>query len=206
MIISFFILSYGPVSSQESSNSYRWVANNSAKIVQAHIIDREEVRFDYDEENLVCGYILELNVSKSFKGGDDNFKLLATNSDVLMDDDQEYFIFARKNPKFGVTGPDALDFVNCDGGKSARMDVSRFEYLATRLRQQIFPLVSYDGGEQIVDEDTGVIKRGQWMMIVDRIANAALPYTIMRRRLNNGNENIIEEMSYTDFLTEIIDR
>lgn len=194
------------MTAQESSNSYQWVANTSSKIVQGHILGKEEVRYDYEEQNLVCGYILDLNVSKSFKGGDGSFKLLATNSDILMEDDLEYFVFARKNPKFGASGADALDFVNCDGGKSTRMDVSSFEFLATRQRQQIFPLASYDGGDSIIDEDTGVIKRGQWMMIVDRIANAALPYTIMRRRLNNGNENIIEEMSYTDFLAEIIDR
>lgn len=193
-------------SAQQSSNSYQWVANTSSKIVQGHIIGKEEVRYDYEEENLVCGFVLELEVTKSFKGGDEGFKLFATNSDILMEDDLEYFIFTRKNPKFGTSGADALEFVNCDGGKSTRMDVSGFEYLATRLRQQIFPLVSYDGGDRIVDEDTGVIKRGQWMMVVNRIANAALPYTIMRRRLNNGNENIIEEMSYTDFLSEIIER
>ena len=189
-------------SAQNGDNTYQRMANTSAKVVQGRIISREEVRYDYDEDNLnlVCGYILEIEVIKSFKGGDENFKVFAANSDILMDGDMEYFLFARKNQKFGASDRDAVDFINCDQEKSTRMDISGFEFLSTRLRQQISPLISYTSENAIIDEDTGVMKRGQWMMIVNRIANSALPYTIMRRRLNNGNESVIEEMSYTDFI------
>lgn len=191
-----------PASAQNGDNTYQRMANTSAKVVQGRIISREEVRYDYDEDNLnlVCGYILEIEVVKSFKGGDESFKVFAANSDILMDVDMEYFLFARKNQKFGASGRDAVDFINCDQEKSTRMDISSFEFLSTRLRQQIFPLISYTSENAVIDEDTGVKKRGQWMMIVNRIANSALPYTIMRRRLNNGNESVIEEMSYTDFI------
>lgn len=189
-----------------AQNNYQYTVNTSAKVVQGRILSREEVRYDYDEDNLnlVCGYILEIAVTKGFKGGDDNFKVFASNSDVLMEDDKarEYFIIARKNKKFGATGREANDFINCDQGKSTRMDISKFEFLSTRLKQQIFPLISYNSQDAVIDEDTGVMKRGEWMMIVNRISNSALPYTIMRRRLNNGNENVIEEMSYSDFLEE----
>ena len=81
------------------------------------------------------------------------------------------------------------------------MDISDFEFLSTRLSQQIFPLISYSTEKTIVDEDTGIMKRGEWMLIVDRISNNALPYSITRRRLNNGNLNVIEEMNYKDFLS-----
>tara|TARA_R110002096_G_scaffold416576_2_gene619347 strand:+ start:168761 stop:169420 length:660 start_codon:yes stop_codon:yes gene_type:complete len=190
------------VSAQNGDNTYQRMVNTSAKVVQGRIISREEVRYDYDEDNLnlLCGHILEIDVTKSFKGGDEKFKVFAANSDVLMDGDTEYFLFARKNLKFGTSGRDAVDFINCDQEKSTRMDISGFQFLSTRLRQQIFPLISYGSADAVIDEDTGVMKRGQWMMIVNRIANSALPYTIMRRRLNNGNENVIEEMSYADFL------
>lgn len=194
------------VNAQVRNSAYNTMINTSQKVVIGKITNREELRFDYDGENLVCGQILEIEVSENWKGGSENFKVFATNSDILMDNDDgatEYFLFARKNPKFEATGRDALDFINCDEGRSARLDISKLEFLATRLRQQIFPLVSYAGG-RVVDTDTGVIKRGRWMMIVNRNANSALPYTIARRRLNNGNENIIEEMSLNDFIEEIV--
>ena len=192
------------VQAQNADNTYVRFLNTSAKVVQGKITGREAIHYDYDGEDLICGYILDIAVTKSWKGGDQNFKVFASNSDVLMDGEYEYFLFARKNPKFGMSGRDALDFINCDDGKSTRMDVSRFEFLATRLRQQIFPLISYNGGDKIVDEDTGIVKRGQWMMIVSRIANSALPFTIMRRRLNNGNQHVIEEMNYADFQDEFL--
>jgi len=205
-IISISLVICNISQAQNADNTYQRMANTSTKIIQGHIISREEVRYDYDDDNLniVCGQILEIDVSKSWKGGDQRFRVFAANSDVLMEGEVEYFMFARKNSKFAASGRDAVDFINCDQEKSTRMDISGFEFLATRLRQQIFPLVSYDSAKPVIDEDTGVMKRGQWMMIVNRIANSALPYTIMRRRLNNGNENVIEEMSLNDFLSAFV--
>ena len=195
-----------PSNAQLRNSAYNTMINTSQKVVVGKIKSREELRFDYEGENLVCGHILEIEVSESWKGGAESFKVFASNSDILMENDggeTEYFLFARKNPNFLKTGREALAFTNCDEGRSARLDTSELEYLATRLRQQIFPLVTYDGGK-VIDEDTGVMKRGRWMMIVNRIANSALPYTIARRRLNNGNENIIEEMNLDHFIEEII--
>ena len=196
----------GATQAQNPDNTYKRMANTSTKIIQGRIIGREEIRFDYDDDNLnvVCGQLLEIEVTKSWKGGNERFKVFSQNSDILMGGEMEYFIFARINRKFGNTGLAAIDFINCDEGRSARMDISDFAFLATRLRQQIFPLVSYDSDNKVMDEDTHVMKRGDWMMIVNRIANSALPYTIMRRRLNNGNKNIIEEMSLRNFLDEFI--
>ncbi len=204
-VISIFVSTILFVSfsnAQGADKTYTRIKNTSAKIVRGTIVGREEVRFIYDEVNMRCGYIMEINVIQSFKGGDENFKVFVSNSDILMNDapETEYFIFARKNPSFGVNS--APDFLNCDEGRSTRMDLSGFEYMSTRLTQQIFPIVSYTAENPIVDEDTGVVKKGEWMMIVDRIANNALPYTIPRRRLNNGNLAVIEEMSYSHFVNE----
>lgn len=197
-IMIFSISAYGQV----RDNTYLRMTNTSAKIVKGKITGREAIEYNYDGQRLICGQILDISVVESWKGGTESFKVFASNSDILMDGDVEYFLFARRNPNFGDSTK--VEFINCDDEKSTRMDVSAFEYLATRLRQQIFPIISYDGANRVIDEDTNVVKRGQWMMIVNRISNSALPYTIARRRLNNGNENIIEEMSFSDFLSEFI--
>ncbi len=189
------------LSAQGRDKTYNRIVNVSTKIVRGTIIGREEIRYDYDGVNMRCGYVLDINTKKSWKGGDSNFKVFVSNSDILMNNPEntEYFIFARRNSNFGKS---KIEFINCDQGRSTRMDTSGFEFLATRITQQIFPIVSYSAENPITDEDTGVIKRGDWMMIVDRIANNALPFTIARRRLNNGNENVIEEMNLSDFLYE----
>jgi len=187
---------------QVRDNTYLRMINTSAKIVKAKITGREAIEYDYDGENLICGYVLNISVVQSWKGGMDDFKVFASNSDILMEGDMEYFMFARRNNSFGDTPKVA--FLNCDDEKSTRMDISGFEYLATRLKQQIFPIISYDKEKNIIDTDTNVVKRGDWMMIVNRISNSALPYTIARRRLNNGNDKVIEEMSLSDFLNEFV--
>lgn len=195
----FFV---GQSNAQGRDKTYERIVNTSAKIVRGKIIGREEVRYNYDGVDMRCGYILDIEVLKSFKGGNDSFRVFASNSDILMEGapDHEYFIFARRNMKYGPRA--AVDFLNCDGGRSTRMDISPFEYMSARLTQQIFPILSYSADNPITDEDTGVVKKGEWMMIVDRISNNALPFTIARRRLNNGNIAVIEEMSLSDFLFE----
>ena len=187
---------------QARDNTYLRMTNTSAKIVKGKITHREAIEYDYDGERLVCGYVLDISVVQSWKGGTEDFKVFSSNSDIIMDGEVDYFLFARRNNNFGNNTK--VEFINCDGGKSTRMDISGFEYLATRLRQQIFPIISYDNGDSVIDTDTNVMKRGDWMMIVNRISNSALPYTIARRRLNNGNENVIEEMSLSDFISEFI--
>lgn len=204
-IIGFVVILGAAISqsnAQGADKTYTRIINTSAKIVRGKIIGREEVRFEYDGVDMRCGYILEIDVVKSYKGGDEQFKVFATNSDILMENapDTEYFIFASRNMKFGPNP--AADFLNCDEGRSTRMDISPFEFMSSRYTQQIFPIISYTDDNPVVDEDTGVQKRGEWMMIVDRIANNALPFTISRRRLNNGNPAVIEEMSLSGFLSE----
>ena len=184
------------------SNTYNRMLNTSSKVVRGKIVGSEEVRYNYDEDNqnIVCGFILDIEVTESFKGGEENFRVFASNKDMLIGDDHEYFIIARRNNNAGNTPKVA--FINCFDGKSTRMDTSYIPYLATSLRQQIFPIVSYRREDNIIDPDTRVAKKGDWLLLVDRIANNALPYTIARRRFNNGNEEIIEEMRFSDFLKD----
>ena len=184
------------------SNTYNRMLNNASKVVRGKIVGSEEVRYDYDEDNknIVCGQILDIEVTESFKGGNESFRVFASNNDMLIGEEYEYFIIARRNNNASDTPK--LAFINCFDEKSTRMDVSYIPYLATSLRQQIFPIVNYKREDNIVDPDTRVAKKGEWLLLVDRIANNTLPYTIARRRFNNGNDDIIEEMRLADFLRD----
>lgn len=184
------------------SNTYNRMLNTASKVVRGKIVGSEEVRYDYDEDNknIVCGQILDIEVTQSFKGGNESFRVFASNNDMLIGEEYEYFIIARRNNNASDTPK--LAFINCFDEKSTRMDVSNIPYLATSLRQQIFPIVSYKREDNIIDPDTRVAKKGEWLLLVDRIANNTLPYTIARRRFNNGNEDIIEEMRLSDFLRD----
>ena len=184
------------------SNTYNRMLNTASKVVRGKIVGSEEVRYDYDEDNknIVCGQILDIEVTESFKGGNESFRVFASNNDMLIGEEYEYFIIARRNNNASDTPK--LAFINCFDEKSTRMDVSYIPYLATSLRQQIFPIVNYKREDIIVDPDTRVAKKGEWLLLVDRIANNTLPYTIARRRFNNGNDDIIEEMRLADFLRD----
>ena len=185
------------------SNTYNRMLNTASKVVRGKIVGSEEVRYDYDEDNknIVCGQILDIEVTESFKGGNESFRVFASNNDMLIGEEYEYFIIARRNNNASDTPK--LAFINCFDEKSTRMDVSYIPYLATSLRQQIFPIVNYKREDNIVDPDTRVAKKGEWLLLVDRIANNTLPYTIARRRFNNGNDDIIEEMRLADFLRDV---
>ncbi|MDG1996544.1 MAG: hypothetical protein P8J14_08625 [Emcibacteraceae bacterium] len=182
------------------SNTYVRMVNISAKVVRGKITNAQEIRYNYDKDNLniVCGHLADVTVSDGYKGGGESFKVFITNKDIMLGEDYEYLIIARRNQYFSETPK--VDFTNCYDEKSTRMDVSRFPYLASNIRQQIFPIASYKRADNIVDPDTRVAKKGDWLMLVNRIANNSLPYKIPRRRLNNGNDDIIEEMSLGGFL------
>lgn len=184
------------------SNTYNRMLNTASKIVRGKIVGSEEVRYNYDEDNqnIVCGLILNIEVMHSYKGGDEGFQVFVSNKDMLIGEEHEYFIIARGNNNISDTPKVA--FINCFDDKSTRMDISYIPYLATSFRQQIFPIVSYRREDNIIDPDTRVAKKGDWLLLVDRIANNAIPYTVARRRFNNGNESIIEEMRLSDFLRD----
>lgn len=190
---------------QSRTNSYQYLANTAGKIVTGRINDRTAITYELEGKILVCGWLLNIEVSKSWKGGADNFNVFSTNSDILLDNDMEYFFIAQKNYNYHETKQN-IAFVNCDGLNSVRMNVSGFKYFATSLKQRIFPIISYNAQDNIIDESSNNIKRGQWMLILNRLSNLHLPSTIRRRRINTGNEKIIEEMSFSDFINEFISR
>ena len=82
---------------QARDNTYLRMTNTSAKIVKGKITHREAIEYDYDGQRLVCGYLLDISVAQSWKGGADDFKVFASNSDIIMDGDVEYLLFARRN-------------------------------------------------------------------------------------------------------------
>jgi len=192
-----------PAFGQSNDSTYEFLTNVSAKIVRGKIISKTEVKYDYKGETLTCGWLLDIAVSESWKGGNDNFSVLSTRADILISDDLDYFIFARKNSEYNPA-KSTVNYVDCDGFNTAKMVVSSFPYFATSLKQQIFPIITYTPRDNVVDVDTNIVKTGDWMVIVNRISNPYLPFTIRRRRLNTDNENIIEEMKLTDFINEFM--
>ncbi len=192
-----------PAFGQSNDSTYEYLTNVSAKIARGKIISKTEVKYDYKGETLTCGWLLDIAVSESWKGGNDNFTVLSTRTDILIDDNLDYFIFARRNNEYNPARS-TVNYVDCDGFNTAKMDVSSFPYYATSLKQQIFPIITYTPKDNIVDPDTNIVKTGDWMVIVNRLSNPYLPFTIRRRRLNTDNENIIEEMKLTDFITEFM--
>lgn len=202
-LLFVFLVLHQNANAQYNADTYQRMANTSSKIVKGKITNKRPITYELDGQILTCGWVLDIDVIESWKGGDDNFSVFANHSDILLGDDLDYFLFAKRNPQYSTTREN-IDFINCDGFNSTRMNLSPFEFFATDLKQQIFPIVSYNGNDNVMDTDTNMTKRGEWMLIVDRISNSYLPDTIQRRRLNGENQKIIEEMSLSDFLKEFI--
>jgi hypothetical protein len=200
-VIGFTSFADAQITSREKT--FQLMTKRSQKIVRGYINSHTAISFEDEGIKLHCGYILEINVNKGWKGGEDSFKVFSPHSDVLLGDNYEYVIFARQNAYFNPSKP-KLDFLNCDNLNSTRMDVSGFEYFATSLKQQIFPLVNYDGPTNIINEDTNMVKKGEWMLLVNRLSNDHIPFSIERRRLNIDNDKILEEMSLKDFIREFL--
>jgi hypothetical protein len=202
-VTSFLFLGKGAVGQTNQSEYHKYVAT-AQKIVKGRIIERKPIPYVLDGVTKTCGWVLDIAVDQSWKGGKDTFQLFSTHSDIYINTDpsQVYFIFGFRTFKYDPE-KQSIDFVECDGLNSARLDVSQFEYLVTGLKQKIFPLITYDDHTNEVDINNKP-KTGEWMLVLKRISNAFLPETIERRRLNNGNDNIIEEMKFSDFLDEFL--
>ena len=65
---------------QARDNTYLRMTNTSAKIVKGKITHREAIEYDYDGERLVCGYVLDISVVQSWKGGTEDFKVFSSNT------------------------------------------------------------------------------------------------------------------------------
>ncbi len=189
LIIFISSLAYGQV----VKGDYHSYVKYADKIVKGQIVAKTPITYQVGKKIKTCGWILNIKVVESWKGGSENFTLYSSKSDVFLDPAMQYFIFAFNNAHYNPQKID-IDFLNCTNFNSTRADVSKFQYKSSGHAQHLFPLVSYD------DKD-------QWMLLFDRLSNAHLPTTIERHRVQveqSGNEKILEEMKYSDFIKEYL--
>ncbi|MBT6031636.1 MAG: hypothetical protein HOH19_03600, partial [Kordiimonadaceae bacterium] len=97
LISAIGVTSYAGAQSQSREKTFQLLTNRSQKIVRGYINSRTPISFEDEGIALHCGYVLEINVNKSWKGGEDSFKVFSPHSDVLLGDNYEYVIFARQN-------------------------------------------------------------------------------------------------------------
>lgn len=177
---------------QTISHNYESFAKYADKVVRGKVIAAKPMTFYRGGRTQPCGIYMEIEVSKSWRGGNENFLLYSTNSDVYLsekDKDQEYLIFAFKNKKYDP-GKQVEEFVMCEGDNSAMKNIAPFEYIDNSGVQRMFPIKKDASG---IDE---------WMLVMERKSNAIIPESIVRNAVNGDNQNVIEEMSLTQFTDE----
>ncbi|MCC3859857.1 hypothetical protein [Pseudemcibacter aquimaris] len=173
---------------QKVPQNYEAYAKHADKVVHGKVVASQPIMAYRGAKELSCGIFMEIEVTKSIRGGTDNFLLYSTNKDVISNSaDQEYFIFAFKNEKY-APGESNEDFVLCEGTNSVMKNIAPFEYISNSHVQRIFPLRKEE--RTLTD----------WMQIADRLSNAELPEGIEKQRVSSSNINIIEEMSLTQFM------
>lgn len=70
------------------------------KVVLGRIVERTALT--EDGKNKVCGWILDIEVTQNFKGGEENFSVFTNDSDTYLGQETEYFIVAFNNPSFAT--------------------------------------------------------------------------------------------------------
>ncbi len=78
----------------------------------------------------------------------------------------------------------------CEGNNSAMKNIAPFEYIDDSGVQRMFPIKKDVSG---LDE---------WMLVMQRKSNAVIPEKIARNVVRGDNQNVIEEMSLTQFTDE----
>lgn len=180
------------VGAQTISNNYESFAKYADKVVRGKVVAAKPLTFYRNGRNQPCGVYMEIEVNKSWRGGNENFLLYSANSDVYLSDnnkDQEYLIFAFKNKNYDPNKR-VEDFVMCEGTNSVMKNVAQYEYFDNSGVQRMFPIKKEPSG---LDE---------WMLVMQRKSNAVIPEVISRNTVQGDNRNIIEEMSLTEFTNE----
>lgn len=186
LIASFFTATV--TYAQNVAQNYESYARNADKVVHGKIVASQPIMAYRGAKELSCGIYMEIEVTKSIRGGTDNFLLYSANKDVISDDaDQEYFIFAFKNEMYEPGGSHD-DFILCEGTNSVLKNIAPYEYISNSHVQRIFPL----------RKEERTLK--DWMQIADRLSNADIPEDVEKQRVATSNRNIIEEMSLEQFL------
>lgn len=189
-LVLLMMASYSmPALAQHASKQhYESYFSHADRVAIGKIIDAQKVSFYRDGEEKSCGVYMEVQVVNPMRGGNENFWIYNTHSDFLSEDkDREYLIFAFKN-KYYNRDDGKGRYVLCEGLDSKLTDLSQFEYLSDSQVQRVFPLV---------DDTEG----GEWMQIMQRRSNAAIPDSIETRIAKSDNKKVIEEMSLDQFIT-----
>lgn len=177
---------------QTISHNYESFAKYADKVVRGTVVAAQPLTYYRDGRRQPCGVYMEISVNKSWRGGNDNFLLYSTSSDVYLgedDKDREYLIFAFRNKKYDPENR-AEDFVMCEGKSSVTRNIAPFEYINNSGVQRMFP---------IKKEPSGI---GEWMLVMERNSNAEIPEHVSRNSVRGDNQNVIEEMSLTEFTEE----
>jgi|TARA_R110002096_G_scaffold416576_2_gene619348 hypothetical protein len=177
---------------QAIAYNYESFALHADKMVRGKVVASQSLNFYRDGKDQPCGVYMEIEVIESYRGGDDNFLLYSTNSDVYLGDDgdnkdREYLIFAFKNPKYDPTER-FEEYVLCEGKNSATKNIAPFEYINDSHIQRMFPIKK---GPRDIKE---------WMLVMERPTNAELAENIEKNSVNSENRNIIEEVALHQFL------
>lgn len=193
-IISFIAIlwSVSIAGAQTISHNYESFAKYADKVVRGKVIAAKPLTYRRDGRTQPCGVYMEIEVTNSWRGGNENFLLYSSSSDVYLGDsnkDQEYLIFAFKNKKYDPNNR-VEDFVMCEGSRSITRNIAPFEYINDSGVQRMFP---------IKKEATGI---GEWMLVMQRKSNAEIPEHIARNSVSGENQNVIEEMSLVQFTDE----
>ncbi len=179
---------------QTHSYNYESFAKYADKVVRGKVVAHQPLTFFREGRDQSCGVYMEIEVTKAWRGGAENFLLYSTNSDVYLgnegdEGDREYLIFAFKNKQYNP-GERAEEYVLCEGVNSTKKNIAPFEYLNDSGVQRMFP---------IKKETTGI---DEWMLVMERSTNAEIPENIARNTVRTDNQNVIEEMSLTQFTDE----
>ena len=177
---------------QAIAHNYESFALHADKMVRGKVVASQPLNFYRDGKDQPCGIYMEIKVTESFRGGDENFFLYSTNSDVYLGEEgdnkeREYLIFAFKNSNYDPTTR-FEDYVLCEGKNSATKNIAPFEYINDSHIQRMFP----------IKKDPRDIK--EWMLVMQRPTNAELAETIEKNTVSTENRNIIEEMALNQFL------
>lgn len=177
---------------QVTAHNYESFALHADKMVRGKVVAAQPLSFYRDGKDQPCGVYMEIEVVESYRGGDENFLLYSTNSDVYLGEEgdnkeREYLIFTFKNSKYD---PDVRfeEYVLCEGKNSATKNIAPFEYINDSHIQRMFPIKK---GPRDIKE---------WMLVMQRPTNAELAINIEKKSVNTDNINVIEEMALNQFL------
>lgn len=120
--------------------SYSFLVKYAEKVVKGKIVNRKRFTTTFNGTKISCGWILDIEVSKSWKGKSENFSIHTQGEKTFNGKNIEYFIIARRTA-FGNKEIGFKNQVVCPKGRSVTVPES-IKYM-TRTEQMIFPIDDY---------------------------------------------------------------